>query len=163
MGEAQDAETQALKVCVPTAVSLEGGAVAVVAEAVSLDDQGSVAPEEVDLVWPDAGVDLRRWKAVATAEGEESALELAACEIVVRPKLLRRDQAEVQCAADGALVDVAGHDGTQVLQGPGSLGDCDAVADDLKSAMKVEERWTLMPFRLSGPPSPGTVTSIVPS
>jgi hypothetical protein len=78
MGEAQSAKTQALKVGVPSAVPLEGGPIAVVLEAVGLHDQAPVAPEEVDLVWPDSSVHLGLGKAVAAAEGEKDALELAA-------------------------------------------------------------------------------------
>jgi hypothetical protein len=65
VGEPQHAETPALKMGIPDAVSLEGGAISMVPEAVGLDDQGTVAPEEVDLVGPNARVYFRTWKAVA--------------------------------------------------------------------------------------------------
>jgi hypothetical protein len=71
MGEAQDAETEALQLGVAGAVALEGRAVAVVAKTVGLDDQGPIAPEEIDFVLVDAGVHLWLGKAVAAAEREE--------------------------------------------------------------------------------------------
>src|SRR4051812_43085201 len=100
MGQAEDAKTQALKVGVPSAVALEGGSVAVVAEPVGLDDQAAVAPDEVDLVWPGAGIHLGHWKAVAPAERQEESLQLAAGEVVAF-EIAGADQAEVEGSADG--------------------------------------------------------------
>lgn len=83
MGEAQDPKTQALKVGVPGAVSLERGAVAVVAKTVGFHDQSAIAPEEIDLVWAQARVQLWLGKAVAAAEPAEDPLELAASQVGV--------------------------------------------------------------------------------
>jgi len=63
---------------IPGAVPLEGRTIAVVTKAVGLGDHAPVAPEEVDLVWPEPGVHLGLGKAVAAAEGEEEPLEFAA-------------------------------------------------------------------------------------
>jgi GAF domain-containing protein len=104
VGEPQDAKTQTLKVGVPGAVALEGGAVAVVAEAVGLDDQASFAPEEVHLVGADARVHLWLGKAVTVTEGDEETLQLAAGQVGLALEIARADQAEVESAADGALV-----------------------------------------------------------
>jgi hypothetical protein len=52
-------------------------------EPVGLDDQATVAPEEIHLVWTDTGVHLWLGKAVAPAEADEHALQLAAGELVL--------------------------------------------------------------------------------
>jgi hypothetical protein len=49
----------------------------VIAAAVGFDDQLLPAPQEVDAVAPDAGVDLRRRETVAATKREEAVLELA--------------------------------------------------------------------------------------
>jgi hypothetical protein len=124
VGEAQDAETQALKMGVTGAV--ERGAVAVVAEAFGVDDQSAIAPEEVHLVALHTRVHLRLGKAVAAAEGEEDALELAAGEVVA-PEILRVDQAEVEGATDSSS-EKLGRGAVEVAERPLGIRQLDAVA-----------------------------------
>jgi hypothetical protein len=101
VGEAEDLEAQALKVGVPAAVALECVARAVVAEAVGLGDQATVAPEEVDLVRAHARVCLGLGKAVTAAQGEEHPLELGAGEVVGPLEVAVPDQAQIQGTPDG--------------------------------------------------------------
>jgi hypothetical protein len=115
---------------VPGAVALEGGAVAVMAKAVGFDDQASIAPEEVHLVGTHARIQLWLGKVVAATEREEDALKLAASEVVLRSELSRRNQAEVECAADGGAVGLIRDGAVQVLKRAGGLGEPDAVAEE---------------------------------
>jgi hypothetical protein len=85
VGEAENPKPEALKVGVAGAVGLERGPIAVVAEAVGLDDQPAVPPEEVHFVPAYAGVHLRLGKAVAATEAQEDSLELAAGEVGLAP------------------------------------------------------------------------------
>lgn len=75
MGEAQDAVAGSLEGCVASAVLLEGGAVAVVREAVQLDDEASVGPEGIDLGAEEGDVGRWGWEPVLAAEGDETILE----------------------------------------------------------------------------------------
>lgn len=84
VGEAQDPETLALKMGIPSAVAFERVAMTVMTEAVGLDDQPAVPPEEVDLVRANPGIDLWLGKAVAATEAEEEPLELRPGEIGLR-------------------------------------------------------------------------------
>ena len=128
VGEAQDAVAQALKARVTFAIGLEGGAVAVVPEAVGLRDQLVVAPKEIDLVCADAGIHLWLGKAVATAEVEEEPLELAACELILALEVSRVDEAQIQRTADRPSKDRLGNGAMEVTERPRRLGDRDAVA-----------------------------------
>jgi hypothetical protein len=83
MREAQDAKTKALEMGVAGSVTLECGAVAVMAEAIGFDDQTSVAPEEIHLVRADACIDLWLGKAVAAAEAEHELLQLASRQLLL--------------------------------------------------------------------------------
>jgi hypothetical protein len=128
VGEAKDAKTQALKARVPGAVALEGIAMAVVAEAVGLDDETAIAPEEVDLVWADANVHLWLGKSVAAAEAQEHALEFAAGEVRIRPEVVRSDQAQIESAAHCGTKHRLGNAAPQIAQCPPRSGHRDAVA-----------------------------------
>ena len=128
MGEAQDTETQALKEGVPSAVALEGVAVPVMTKPIGLDDQAAVTPEEVDLVGAHASVDLRLRKAVAPAEGEKEALELAAGEVRWLAQIGAGDQPQVERAADRRTEQRLGNGAVKVAEGAGGLRHCDAVA-----------------------------------
>jgi hypothetical protein len=127
MGEAKDAKTQALKMGVPSAVALKSRAVTVMPEAVGLDDQAAIAPEEVDLEPIDPGVHLRRWKAVPATEAPKEALQFAAGEVFVRSELARRNQAQVQSSADRATVDGLGNSAMEILQRARGLRHHDVV------------------------------------
>ena len=87
--KAEDPKTETLKTGVLGAISLEGGAMTVEAEAIGLDDQAAITPEEVDFIWADTRVDLRLGKAVATTDGEEDALELGAAEVLLVSEIRR--------------------------------------------------------------------------
>jgi hypothetical protein len=113
---------------VPGTVLLESGAVAVVAIAVGLDDQAAVAPEEVDLVRADECVYFWLGKAVATAEGKEEPLELTAGELVLDLEVVRRDQAQVERAPDGAAIDRLRKAAVKIAERSGGLRQRDAVA-----------------------------------
>jgi hypothetical protein len=60
--------------------------VAVILEAVGLDDQPPVVPEEVDLVSPNPRIHLGLGKAVTTTEAEHETFELAAGEFRLAAK-----------------------------------------------------------------------------
>jgi hypothetical protein len=79
IGEAQHPEAQDLEPRITDTVGFEGRAVAVVPEAVSLDDHLPFRSEEIHLELAHLGVHLGPEKPVATAEAQEEALELAAC------------------------------------------------------------------------------------
>jgi hypothetical protein len=100
VGEPDYSEAKALQLCVAATVRFEGGAVRVMPVAIGLDDQRSVAPEEIDLEWPEPGIHLWLRKAVAAAEVEEETLELAAGEIRVAIEVAIRDQPKVQRSPD---------------------------------------------------------------
>jgi hypothetical protein len=126
--EAEDAKTQALKVDIPGAIALESITVAVVAEAVGLDDETAIAPEEVDLVWADAGVHLWLGKAVAAEEAQEHALELAAGEVGIRPEVVRSDQPQIESAAHRGTKHRLGNAAPQIAKCPPRPRHRDAVA-----------------------------------
>ena len=148
---------------VPGAVPLEGGAVAVVGEAVRLDDQGAVTPEKVDLVGSEPRVDLGLGEAVAAAEGEEAALELAAGQLVGAAQVARVDQAEIQSSPDGPTVNRLGSGAVQSRRVRFGVLIAMPLRRVRKAAVKVEERCRVMHLRLSRPPSPCTVISMRPS
>jgi hypothetical protein len=100
-GESQDAKAQGLKVGVAGAVTLERPPVPVVSETVGLDDQTTVAPEEVDLMRAEAHFHVRLGKAMATAQTEEEAFEFAAGQIGLRREVSAHDQAAVEGLAKG--------------------------------------------------------------
>ena len=68
VGEPQDSKAKALHSRIADAVRFERGSVAVVSEAVGLDHQSAIAPEEVDLVGAESSVHLWLGKAVAARE-----------------------------------------------------------------------------------------------
>ena len=65
--EPDDSEPKTLQLRVAATVRLEGGTARVMPVANGLDDQCSVAPEEIDLVWPEPGIHFGLRKAVAAA------------------------------------------------------------------------------------------------
>jgi hypothetical protein len=65
------------KIEVPPVVVLERLRPAVIAIAVGLNDDPLLAPEEVDCLWADPDVDLRRRDVVALTETQEQVLQLA--------------------------------------------------------------------------------------
>jgi hypothetical protein len=69
--------------------------------AVHLDDEVSIAPQEVDGVWADAPVRGRKGEAVASAQAEEIGFGLAAGAVGVQPSQV---QILVVGFADGAAV-----------------------------------------------------------
>jgi hypothetical protein len=97
-------------------------------ESVGLDDQAAVAPEEVDLIRPDARVDLWLGKAVATAEGEEETLELAAGEVPLWLQFRLRDQPQIEGSADRTPENRLRNGGMEVAKRASRLGYRDAVA-----------------------------------
>ena len=108
MGEAKDPKTPAVKGGIPGPVALKRVTVPVVAEAVDLDDQAPVAPEEIDLVGSDTRIHVGQGKAVAPAEVEKQPLELAAGEVRVA-ELLGADQSKIESPPHGAPVDRVGN------------------------------------------------------
>jgi hypothetical protein len=128
MGEAQDAEAQALELRIAAAVRFKGRAVRVMPEPVGLDDQVAVAPDEVDLVRAQPGIHLWPGKAVAAAEVEKNALQLAAGEVRVALKVRIRDQPQVQRSADRTAENRLGNGTVEVAEGSRRLGHPDAVA-----------------------------------
>jgi hypothetical protein len=107
VGEAQDPEAEALQLRVASTVGFEGSTVAVVSESIGLDDNSAIPPEEVHLVGPEASIHLWLGKAVTAADGEEATLELAAGEIGLSFQIGIGDQTEIECSADGLLVEGA--------------------------------------------------------
>src|SRR5262249_611084 len=87
--------------------------------AVDLNDQGSVAPEKVDLVCPDTRIHLGLGKAVAPAEADEEPLELAAGELGVAD-LFRADQ-PVESPAKGGAEPPLRNGAMQVAEGSGRI------------------------------------------
>jgi hypothetical protein len=73
------------------AVTLERVAIPVVSEAICLNDQPAVTPEEVDFVRTDTCVDLWLGEAVAAAEAEKKTLELGASEVGIGTEVVRTD------------------------------------------------------------------------
>jgi hypothetical protein len=63
---------------IASAIVPKGLAASVVAVAIGLDGEATVAPEKVDLVAPNANVDLRLGKSVSLADPQEVALQIAA-------------------------------------------------------------------------------------
>jgi hypothetical protein len=127
--KAQDAITQALKVGVSGSVTLEGGAIAVVAPGVGLHDHTLLPPEEVDFVPSNTRINLGLGKAVATAEAEHELLQFASRELLLPLEVRRADQATVEGFADGALIYGLGNGAVEVAQGSRGLRDRDAVAE----------------------------------
>lgn len=78
VAEMQHVTSKGTKIEIAGPVVLEGLASPVVAKAIGFDDQSSLAPEEVNEMWADANVDLRRWQPVPLAQSQEIPLELAA-------------------------------------------------------------------------------------
>src|SRR4051794_32661944 len=97
MREAHDAVAERGEFGVADAVTLEGGERGVMLAAVGLDDQVAGAPEEVDLVAGDEGVDLRPLDAVVVADVAHERLELGA-----RDRRLVMDVGDDLCERGGA-------------------------------------------------------------
>src|SRR3954451_23975296 len=97
-------------------------------EAVGFDDQAAIAPQEVDLVRPDARVDLRLGKAVTAAEGEEDSLELGTDEVVGAAEIVARDQAQIERPPDGCPGHRQRRGGAEVAEGSLRCRQRDAVA-----------------------------------
>jgi hypothetical protein len=102
-GVAEDGESVAAEAEVAGMVVLEGDVAVVVLVAVGFDREVDGGPDEVDRDFPDAEVDHGRWDAMALAEGEEVALEVAAGAVGVDSGV--ELDAAVLSFADGATVE----------------------------------------------------------
>jgi hypothetical protein len=128
VGEANHPVTEGVKLNVTCSVRFEGDAIAVMPEAVGLDDQRLLAPEEVDLVRPNPNIHFRAGETVAAAEAKEVPLQLAAGEVGLSLERGFIDQSQVECAADGLPVKGAWRDAAEVSERSRGTGDGDGVA-----------------------------------
>jgi hypothetical protein len=128
VGEAQDPEAAPLQLGVPTAVRFESRAVPVMPEAIGLDDQCSVAPQKIDLVWPESRIHLGPGKAVAPTEAKEDTFKLAAREVGIAAKVAVRNQSEVKRTSDGPTEFPLGDGAVKIIEGSHGAGERHAVA-----------------------------------
>jgi hypothetical protein len=155
VGEPQDTQTQALKGSIPGPIRLERIPMCVVLETIDLRDHCSVPPDEVDLIWAHLGIHLGRGKAVTVTQTPKEPLELAAGEVVVVSELGRRNQAEIQRAADSALVRRLAKVAVEVPESPTRLRDGDAVAAGRDTVMEGVGSVDLDPAALLSSPVSG--------
>jgi hypothetical protein len=157
------------QVGVPRAVALEGGARAVMAVTVGLDDEPLGRPAEVDLEAVDPDVDLRLGEAVVAAEGQElrfeglrSVVDVSSVPASAASRGGSRSRSSSRLASAASIErSSAGRGSTEER----SINVCVGVVTMMASRMVLSGgltgRWTMIARLDRHPPARGTVTSIL--
>lgn len=132
--EAEHLEAPRAQVQVACSVVLERLTPTVVAIAIRLNDETSIAPEEIDQMWADAHVDLWRRQPVDLAKPQEISLQVAASAIAAKPEADRKP--EYRRLTDRAPQHLGGNHAAQIVNGPSGRGDRDSQASRHRAPMK---------------------------